>query len=67
MRVLTLLALLTLNACASFDGTYMGSSEFRTMDECRIARRLNRIDDEALFQCAVDRLPEYGFSFKEAE
>lgn len=65
LSLISLFLAFTLSGCASFNGTYMDSSEFRTMEECRIARRLGTIDDEALFQCAVDRLPEYGFGFSE--
>jgi hypothetical protein len=59
-RILIILLALTLNACASNAG-YMGTAEFKTMEECRIARRLGTINDEALFQCAADRLPETIF------
>lgn len=37
------------------------AQEFATMEECRIAHRLKQIDNERLFQCVVERLPETTF------
>lgn len=58
MRQLVYLALLlaSLSGCGLLE-----QRRFATMEECRIARRLETIDDEALFQCVVDRLPETLF------
>jgi hypothetical protein len=58
MRILILILALITPACASVLGE--GQFAFRTVEECRIARRLGRIDDETLFNCYVD-LPETIF------
>ena len=49
-----------LSGCASYS-PYEQVKGFATMEECRIAHRLGKIDDRALFQCDVERLPETLF------
>ena len=56
--IILIAVLVVVLGCASFENTYMGTAEFKTMEECRIAYRLSNISDKKLFQCVVDRLPE---------
>lgn len=49
--------LVILSGCASMDNTYMGSSEYVTIEECRVAYRLGTIDISKLAECYVE-LPE---------
>ena len=51
--------MLSMSGCAQ-NAVYMGDSAYVTVEECRIARRLNKISDEDLFECSVN-LPETLF------